>query len=57
MQRLASDEQRYGTLWDDRNGERSNGVNINAFLLVNPLPLAQMQMQASCDTAHGLRKA
>jgi len=37
------DDLTYGVWWDEKNGGRGNGVNINAILPVNPSPLVGMQ--------------
>ena len=43
-----------GVWWDERNGGRGNGVNINAILPVNPAPL--VGMQSWFDTVCSVRK-
>lgn len=48
------DDLRNGVWWDERNGGRGNGVNINAILPVNPAPL--VGMQAWFDTVCSVRK-
>lgn len=48
------DDLRNGVWWDEANGGRGNGVNINAILPVNPAPL--VGMQAWFDTVCSVRK-
>ncbi|QGZ38196.1 anaerobic selenocysteine-containing dehydrogenase [Pseudoduganella flava] len=48
------DDLRNGVWWDERNGGRGNGVNINAILPVNPSPL--VGMQAWFDTVCSVRR-
>ena len=48
------DDLRGGVWWDEKNGGRGNGVNINAILPVNPAPLTGMQ--AWFDTVCSVRK-
>ncbi len=48
------DDLRNGVWWDERNGGRGNGVNINALFPVNPSPL--VGMQAWFDTVCSVRK-
>jgi thiosulfate reductase/polysulfide reductase chain A len=48
------DDLRNGVWWDERNGGRGNGVNINAILPVNPSPL--VGMQSWFDTVCSVRK-
>lgn len=48
------DDLRNGVWWDERNGGRGNGVNINAILPVNPAPLTGMQ--SWFDTVCSVRK-
>lgn len=48
------DDLEYGLWWDERNGGRGNGVNINALLPINPQPL--VGMQSWFDTVCSIRK-
>lgn len=48
------DDLRNGVWWDERNGGRGNGVNINALFPVNPSPL--VGMQSWFDTVCSVRK-
>lgn len=48
------DDLRNGVWWDERNGGRGNGVNVNAILPVNPAPL--VGTQAWFDTVCSVRK-
>ena len=48
------DDLRYGVWWDEKNGGRGNGVNINAILPVNPSPL--VGMQSWFDTVCSVKK-
>jgi len=50
----APDDLIGGVWWDERNGGRGNGVNINALLPINPQPL--VGMQAWFDTVCTIRK-
>ncbi|HEX7983399.1 MAG TPA: molybdopterin-dependent oxidoreductase [Duganella sp.] len=50
----ALDDLNAGVWWDERNGGKGNGVNINALLPINPQPL--VGMQAWFDTVCSLRK-
>ena len=50
----AVDDLDAGVWWDEKNGGRGNGVNINAILPINPQPL--VGMQAWFDTVCSLRK-
>ncbi|MBI5625582.1 MAG: molybdopterin-dependent oxidoreductase, partial [Nitrosomonadales bacterium] len=48
------DDLEYGLWWDEKNGGRGNGVNINALLPINPSPL--VGMQSWFDTVCSIRK-
>ncbi len=48
------DDLEHGLWWDEKNGGRGNGVNINALLPINPQPL--VGMQAWFDTVCSIRK-
>ena len=50
----ALDDLNAGVWWDEKNGGKGNGVNINALLPINPQPL--VGMQAWFDTVCSLRK-
>ncbi len=50
----AVDDLEYGLWWDEANGGRGNGVNINALLPINPQPL--VGMQSWFDTVCSIRK-
>ena len=48
------DDLNYGLWWDEKNGGRGNGVNINALLPIHPQPLTGMQ--SWFDTVCSIRK-
>jgi thiosulfate reductase/polysulfide reductase chain A len=50
----AVDDLEYGLWWDEKNGGRGSGVNINAILPINPQPL--VGMQSWFDTVCTIRK-
>jgi anaerobic selenocysteine-containing dehydrogenase len=51
---VAVDDLNAGVWWDEKNGGRGNGVNINGILPINPQPL--VGMQAWFDTVCSIRK-
>ena len=50
----AIDDLEYGVWWDEKQGGRGSGVNINAILPINPQPL--VGMQSWFDTVCSVRK-
>ena len=50
----AVDDLEFGLWWDEKNGGRGSGVNINAILPINPQPL--VGMQSWFDTVCAIRK-
>ncbi len=50
----AVDDLEFGLWWDEKNGGRGSGVNINAILPINPQPL--VGMQSWFDTVCSIRK-